>query len=219
MSLFRNRLEAGQALAQLLKAFSNDTNTIVLAMPRGGVPVGFEVAKALQLPLDVLVVRKLGMPGNEELAMGAIAGENICVLDHNLINQFHINPMQLSMVTEREKNELERRNRRYRGNAPMPNLQHKNIIIVDDGIATGSSMRAAILAMKHLKPDKIIVAVPIAAPDSAKSLAKIADEIICVATPEPFYGVGMWYDQFPQTSDEEVIDLLSRARKFKAFKK
>jgi len=188
---------------------------IVLALPRGGVPVGFEVAAMLHAPLDVFVVRKLGLPWQPELAMGAIAASSsgaVRILDRDVIRAMQVSDEQIELVTNAERVELERRERRYRGDVPFPALKGKTVILVDDGLATGSSMRAAVAALRHEAPGRIVVAVPVAARDTCDALREIADEIICVETPEPFQAVGEWYEDFSETTDDEVHDWLERSR-------
>ena len=188
---------------------------IVLALPRGGVPVGFEVTSALHAPFDVFVVRKLGLPWHEELAMGAIAASStgtVRVLDQDLLRTSRVTEEELERVTANERAELERREHRYRGDRPFPVLAGKTVIIVDDGLATGSTMRAAVAAIRQEKPGRIVVAVPVAAQETCNAFRDIADEIICAETPEPFTAVGQWYENFSPTTDEEVHDLLARAR-------
>ena len=208
---FRDRSEAGQALAQELGAYTGHDDVIVLALPRGGVPVGFEVARALQAPLDVFVVRKLGVPGHEELAMGAIASGGVLVIEPGVIEDLAIPPDVVTDVAAREEQERLRREREYRGDRPEPDVRDRTIILVDDGLATGSTMRAAVAALRKLHPAKIIVAVPVAAPVACADLAPEVDAIVCARTPEPFRSVGSWYLDFSQTTDEEVRDLLARA--------
>ena len=208
---FRDRSEAGQSLAQELGAYTGHDDVIVLALPRGGVPVGFEVARALQAPLDVFVVRKLGVPGHEELAMGAIASGGVLVIEPGVIEDLAIPPDVVTDVAAREEQERLRREREYRGDRPEPDVQDRTIILVDDGLATGSTMRAAVAALRKLHPAKIIVAVPVAAPAACADLASEVDEIVCARTPEPFRSVGSWYLDFSQTTDDEVRDLLARA--------
>ncbi len=210
MALFRDRSEAGGKLAERLANYGPDT--LVLALPRGGVPVAFEVAKALGAPLDVLVVRKLGAPGHEELAMGAIASGGVRVLNHDVVRSLRVSEHEIAAAVEREENELSRRERLYRGERLYPKVEGRSVILIDDGVATGATMRAAILALRQQNPKRIVAAVPVGAPDTCELLRREADEVVCVATPEPFYGVGRWYTMFPQTSDEEVRELLSRAR-------
>jgi putative phosphoribosyl transferase len=208
---FRNRSEAGQLLAHALDRYKNRPDVLVLALPRGGVPVGYEVAKALNEPLDVFIVRKLGVPGHEELAMGAIATGGIRVLSYSVIDQLNISESLIDRVVSREEEELRRREHLYRGNNPPPNVSDKIVILVDDGLATGSTMKAAIGALRQQNPQKIVVAVPTAPADTCEQLKGDADEVICAETPEPFYAVGLWYENFAQTTDDEVKDLLRRA--------
>jgi len=215
---FRDRTEAGRLLAETLREFANRDDVVVLALPRGGVPVGFEVAKALNAPLDVFVVRKLGLPGQEELAMGAIASGGARVLNRELIRALGIPDEVVEQVTQEEQRELERREREYRDGRPPVEAHGKTAILVDDGLATGSSMRVAVLALKQKQPAQIVVAVPVAPRDSCAELESVADKVICAVTPEPFWGVGQWYADFSQTSDEEVRDLLRRAAGFPAHR-
>ena len=212
--LFQDRFEAGRILASKLCRFANRSDTVVLALPRGGVPVGFEVAKALHATLDVFVVRKLGVPGHEELAMGAIASGGICVLNEELVRATGIPNEVISAVAADEEQELERREQVYREGRPAVPVQGLTVILVDDGLATGSSMRVAVMALKGKKPAQIVVAVPVGAPETCAEIESEVDQIICVATPEPFRSVGEWYRDFSQTSDEEVRDLLRRAETF-----
>jgi predicted phosphoribosyltransferase len=209
--LFQDRFDAGRLLASKLRPFVNRSDTVVLALPRGGVPVGFEVAKALHAPLDVFVVRKLGVPGHEELAMGAIASGGICVLNEDLVRGAGIPNELINAVAADEERELERREHLYREGRPAVAVQRRTVILVDDGLATGSSMRVAIMALKRKNPAQIVVAVPVGAPAACVEIESEVDQIICVATPEPFQSVGEWYGDFSQTSDEEVRDLLRRA--------
>jgi putative phosphoribosyl transferase len=209
---FRDRREAGRRLAGELRAYANRSDVIVLALPRGGVPIGYEIATALNAPLDVFVVRKLGLPWHEELAMGALASGGVRVLDRELMRVAHVSEDDLNRVVAVEQIELERRERQYRGNRPFPELFGMTVILVDDGLATGSTMRAAIDALRQESPARLVVAVPVAAPDICDSLRQIVDEIICAETPEPFRAVGMWYDDFSQTTDADVHDLLAAAR-------
>jgi putative phosphoribosyl transferase len=183
---------------------------LVLALPRGGVPVGFEVAKALHAPLDVFIVRKLGVPGQEELAMGATATGKIRVLNEEVIRGLGIPDETVEAVAAVEERELERRERLYRGDRPAADVKDKPVILIDDGLATGSTMRAAIVALKRRHPARIVVAVPVAAA-TCDELRSEVDELVCAVTPEPFFSVGQWYENFSQTSDEEVQDLLKRA--------
>jgi putative phosphoribosyl transferase len=210
---FRNRTEAGRVLAQELSAYANRDDVIVLALPRGGVPVAFEVAHALHAPLDVFVVRKLGVPGHEELAMGAIASGGVLVIEPSVVEDLSI-PMEVVLdVAAREEQERLRREREYRGDRPAPEVRGRTVILVDDGLATGSTMRAAVAALKKLQPAKIVVAVPVAVRSTCEELAEEVDEVVCARTPEPFYGVGEWYADFSQTTDEEVRELLARAER------
>ncbi|TDX32894.1 putative phosphoribosyl transferase [Modicisalibacter xianhensis] len=206
---FANRKVAGQALAERLKARAGKNNVLVLALPRGGVPVAAEVARALGAPLDVMVVRKLGMPGHEEFAMGAIASGGVTVLDPSLLQRLRLSENTVQAVVDKEDRELARRERAYRGDRPYPDFQGKEVILVDDGIATGSSMRAAIQAVRQLGAEHCTLAVPVAPSETLEELASEVDEIVCVATPEPFRAVGQWYVEFGQTSDDEVSACLS----------
>ncbi len=209
MILYRDRLEAGRILATKLTAYADRKDVVVLALPRGGVPVAFEVAKALQAPLDVFVVRKLGVPGHEELAMGAIATGGVYVVNEHVVHMLAIPDSVIEEVAEREQKELERRERLYRDELPPPDVRDRTIILVDDGLATGSTMRAAVAALRKQHPAHIVVAVPVAAPVVRDEFKAEVDEIVCASTPEPFFGVGYWYEDFSQTSDEEVHDLLA----------
>ena len=209
---FRNRRDAGRRLAAELREYAGRADVIVLALPRGGVPVGFEVATALGVPLDVFVVRKLGLPWHEELAMGALASGGVRILDHDLIRTARVSDDDLLRVTAQEQAELERRERRYRGGRQFPPLDHMTVILVDDGLATGASMRAAVAALRKDNPSRIVVAVPVAAPETCDAFRSVADQIICAETPEPFEAVGLWYDDFSQTTDDEVFELLERSR-------
>ena len=213
---FRDRTEAGRLLAATLQEYANRDDVVVLALPRGGVPVAFEVAKALNAPLDVFVVRKLGLPGQEELAMGAIASGGARVLNRDLIRALSVPNEMIDLVTQQEQRELERREREYRDGRPPIDVLGKTVILVDDGLATGSSMRAAVLALKQKEPAQVVVAVPVAPRDSCTELQSVADKVVCAVTPEPFWGVGQWYEDFSQTSDEEVRELLKRAAGFSA---
>lgn len=208
---FKNRSEAGRFLAQELEEYTNDPNVVVLALPRGGVPVAYEVAEALQAPLDIFVVRKLGVPGHDELAMGAIATGGIRVLNSRVVDYLDIPDKAVEAVAKREQRELERRERLYRGSRPALDVRGRTVIIVDDGMATGSTMRAAVRALRQQKPETIVIAVPVGARETCESFAEEADTIcVCAITPEPFDGVGLWYRNFEQTSDEQVRQLLTR---------
>jgi putative phosphoribosyl transferase len=210
---FRDRFDAGRILAQKLSKYAGRDDVLVFGLPRGGVPVAFEVAKALGAPLDVFIVRKLGLPFHEELAMGAIASGGVRVIDEDLVRQFGISEADLDAVIAEEETELERREQQYRGDRPFPNVVGRTVILVDDGLATGSSMRVAVAALRHENPASIVVAVPIAPPDTCAMLRQEAEEVVCASTPEPFFAVGLWYEDFSQTEDEEVHDLLERARR------
>ena len=211
VSRFRNRHDAGRRLAAKLRTYANRSDVIVLALPRGGVPVGYEVAAALDVPLDVFVVRKLGLPWHEELAMGALASGGVRILDDALIRVARVSTEDIERVTAAEQVELERRERQYRGARPFPDLTGKTVLLVDDGLATGSTMRAAVAALRHDEPRRIVVAVPVAAPATCDAFRDIADDIVCAVTPEPFHAVGLWYEDFSQTTDEEVHELLAQA--------
>lgn len=208
---FRNRAHAGQLLAEKLMQYANRDDVLVLAVPRGGVPVGFEVAQALHAPLDVFVLRKLGAPWHEELGFGAVAPGGVRIMEQETIDALGLTPEEIEAVVEREESELRRRERVYRGERPAPNVKGKIVLLVDDGIATGSSMLAAIAALRQFKPAKIVIAVPVAAASTAKRLRKIVDEFVAVEAPAAFYAVGQFYADFQPTSDEEVVDLLERA--------
>ncbi len=207
---YADRHEAGRVLACELEHYRGHSGLMVLALPRGGVAVGFEVAHALQAPLDVFVVRKLGFPGHEEYAMGAIASGNVRVM--NTGAGLDVSPRALEAVVAREQVELARRERLYRGDSPAPKLDGRTVIIVDDGLATGSTMLAAVVAIRQQRPARLVVAVPVGAAETVRKLREQADEVVCPATPDPFHAVGLWYRDFPQASDEEVHQLLARAR-------
>ena len=211
MQRFANRAEAGRLLAQQLAKYADRPDVLVLALPRGGVPIGYEVARALNAPLDVFIVRKLGIPGYEELAMGAIASGGVRVLNDQLVRAIGIPEYVIDAVAQWEQKELERRERLYRGDRPPPDVRGRTVVLVDDGLATGATMLAAVRALKQQQPGRIVVAVPTASPDTCELLKNEADEVICAITPEPFHAVGLWYDDFSQTSDEEVRELLARS--------
>lgn len=209
MSLFKDRRDAGLQLAHRLQAYAGNAQVIVLALPRGGVPVAFEIAQALAAPLDLLLVRKLGTPGQEELAMGAIAGDDICVFNEEVIRGAGVSRAQIDAEINKERQELVRRNNTYRQGKAFPQVTQKIVILVDDGIATGATVEAAILALRQKKAAQIILAIPVAPASTLAHLQSLVDHIICLETPaEPFYGVAYWYDAFPQLEDNEVIDLL-----------
>jgi predicted phosphoribosyltransferase len=209
--LFRDRSEAGQALAEKLVEFADRPDVVVLALPRGGVPVGFEVARALHVPFDVFVVRKLGVPGQPELAMGAIATGGLRVLNEDIVEALGIPDEEIDATAERQRHELERRERLYRDDRPPLDVGDRVVILVDDGLATGSTMSAALTALRRRQPARIVVAVPVGAPETCAAFRSVADDVICLRTPEPFYAVGLWYENFSQTTDEEVRDLLEKA--------
>jgi predicted phosphoribosyltransferase len=212
MPYFRDRTDAGRQLARQLGRYAGRSDVLVLALPRGGVPVAFEVAQALGAPLDVFIVRKLGMPNYQELAIGAIASGGVRVLNEELIRTAGISQDDIEAVTAAEERELNRRLRSYRGDRPLPDISGRTIILIDDGLATGSTMQAAVTALRQEGPAAIVVAVPIAPPETCDAFRELVDEVVCAVTPEPFYGVGLWYQDFSQTSDEEVHELLERAR-------
>jgi predicted phosphoribosyltransferase len=209
--VFRDRTDAGRALARRLRHFAHRPDVLVLALPRGGVPVAYEVARALGAPLDVFLVRKLGVPGQEELAMGAIATGGVRVLNDEVVNALQIPDEVIDSVADTEWRELERRERAYRDDRPLPELRGRTVILIDDGLATGTTMRAAVAALRQLGPQRIVVAVPVAAVSSCEDFRDLVDEVVCAQTPEPFYAVGSWYDDFTQTSDAEVHALLEHA--------
>ena len=207
---FATRREAGKKLARKLSSYANRLDVLVLALPRGGVPVAYEVACALHAPLDVFVVRKLGVPGHEELAMGAIASGGVRVLNEDVMRAMAIPLSVIDAIAGQEQKELERREHLYRGDRPQPNVRGRTVILVDDGLATGSTMRAAALALRKMQPAKLIVAVPVGAPETCDEFRAEVDEVVCAATPVPFIAVGAWYADFSQTSDAEVRELLHR---------
>ncbi|MBV8506632.1 MAG: phosphoribosyltransferase [Alphaproteobacteria bacterium] len=205
---YRNRTDAGRQLAEKLAVYANRPDVLVLALPRGGVPVGFEVARALGAPLDVFLVRKLGVPGHEELAMGAVATGGVRVLNDEIVSGLGISEHEIDAAVARELQELARRERLYRGDRTPPDLAGRTVILVDDGLATGATMRAAVAASRQQRPARIVVAVPTASPDTGEALKAEADGVVCAITPEPFFAVGQWYEDFRQTTDDEVRDLL-----------
>jgi putative phosphoribosyl transferase len=208
---YPNRADAGRVLAGSLRAYAGRRDVIVLGLPRGGVEVAFEVARALRVPLDVMLVRKLGAPGHEELAMGAIGIGGARVLNDDVIAGLGITDQVIQQVTEREQEELRRRQREYRGDRPGPKIAGQVVILVDDGLATGATMRAAVAAVRQLGPQRVIVAVPVAPPETIREVARDVDEVICPLAPPEFFGVGQWYDDFEQTSDQRVRHLLEAA--------
>jgi len=209
--LFENRIEAGRALAGKLLHYAGRPGVVVLALPRGGVPVASEVAKALKAPLDVFIVRKLGVPGHEELAMGAIATGGVRVVNDDVVRHLGVPDAVIDAVAAAEAKELERRERAYRGGRAAPDVHGRTVILVDDGLATGSTMRAAVEAVRLHKPSRVVVAVPVAAAETCREFRARADEIVCAKTPEPFSAVGQWYVDFSQTTDDEVRALLEDA--------
>ena len=208
---FRDRTDAGRRLAAELQEYADRQDVIVLALPRGGVPVAYEVAQALGAPLDVFVVRKLGVPAHPELAMGAIASGGVRVLDRDTVRHFGVGAEDLATVTAAEERELERRERQYRDGRPFPDVRAKTVIVIDDGLATGATMAAAASALRAQNPAKLIVAVPVSSPETCDAFRNLVDDIVCAVTPEPFYAVGLWYEDFSQTTDEQVRELLERA--------
>ncbi len=208
---FRDRTEAGQLLASRLAAYAQRADVLVLALPRGGVPVAFEVARALPAPLDVVIVRKLGVPGHSELALGAIASGGTRVLNEEVVRSLGIPEAVIDQVTAREQRELERRERLYRGERPAYVVRGHTTILIDDGMATGATMRAAISAVRQQQPARVVIAIPVAAPATCEELVALVDELVCISRPEAFLAVGLWYEHFTQTTDEEVHNLLAQA--------
>jgi putative phosphoribosyl transferase len=213
---FRDRAEAGRKLAAKLMPYAQHADVLVLGLPRGGVPVAYEVAKALQAPLDVLLVRKLGVPGQEELAMGALASGGVRVLNEEVVRALAIPEEVIDAVTAREQQELLRREQLYRGERPTPELRGRTVLLVDDGIATGATMRAATLVVRSQQPARLIIAIPVAPDLVCEALRAEVDEVVCLLTPEFFLGVGVWYEHFPQITDEHVRALLARGRPLSA---
>ena len=205
---FRDRAQAGQLLSKKLKPYADRPDVTVLALPRGGVPVAREVARALHAPLDVFLVRKLGAPGQEELAMGAIASGGVRVLNQDVVESMGIPAHVIDSVAAKEVQELARRERLYRGDRPAPDVMGRTVVLVDDGLATGATMRAAVAALRQMKPARIVVAVPVAAVPTRREFAGEVDEIVCLHTPEPFFSVGFWYEDFSQTTDEDIREML-----------
>ncbi|MBD2678597.1 MULTISPECIES: phosphoribosyltransferase [Nostoc] len=209
---FRNRTEAGKLLAAQLTEYANRSDVLVLGLPRGGLPVAFEVAKVLDAPLDVCLVRKLGVPGHKELAMGAIATGGVRVLNENVVDWLRIPQATIDEVAAIEMRELERRNQIYRGNRPLPKVKNHTIILVDDGIATGATIRAAIATLKKQQPRQLVVAVPVAGVATCQELQAEVDRVVCMMMPEDLYAIGLWYENFEQTTDAEVCELLTRQK-------
>jgi putative phosphoribosyl transferase len=212
MTGFEDRRQAGQQLAARLGAYADRQDVVILGLARGGLPVAFEVAQALNQPLDVFIVRKLGVPGHRELAMGAIASGGVRVMNQSVVRSLGVPSDQIEQVAAQEQRELERREREYRGDAERLDVSGKTAILVDDGLATGASMRAAVEAIRQRNPERIVVAVPTAAPSACREFEREVDDVVCLITPEPFFGVGAWYRDFSQTSDQEVRRLLEEAR-------
>ncbi len=213
MGRYKDRRHAGRVLAEALREYAGRPEVVVLALPRGGVPVAYEVARRLGAPLDVFVVRKLGLPGHEEFAMGAIASGGVIVLDRAVVQGLGVPSGAIEAAIAREQAELARREKLYRGDRPPLEVTGKTVILVDDGLATGSTMRAAVAGLRQRGAGRIVVAVPIASPDTCEELSGVVDDIVCAATPEPFVAVGLWYEDFGQTSDEEVRQLLETAER------
>jgi predicted phosphoribosyltransferase len=213
MTPFRDRRDAGKKLALKLSAYAGRPDGLILALPRGGVPVAYEVARALTLPLDIFIVRKLGLPGREELAIGAIASGGVRVLNNDIIRMLSVPDEVINFVAKRESQELQRREKLYRGERPLPEIRDRMVILIDDGLATGASMRAAVAGLRARHPARIVIAVPAAAPETCDTFQTEVDEVVCAITPEPFYGVGRWYEDFSQVTDEEVRILLQEANK------
>ena len=209
--IFRDRTDAGKILAGHLGQYADRRDVVVLALPRGGVPVAFEVAEKLNAPLDVIIVQKLGTPGQEELAMGAIASGNVKILNHYVIEQLGISQAQIASAVAHEQKELQRRERFYRGDRPPIDVSGRIVILIDDGLATGSSMRAAAAAIRQRQPSQLVLAVPVASESTCAELKEEVDEVVCAVTPMAFYAVGQWYQEFSQTTDQEVRELLTRA--------
>lgn len=213
MASFKDRRDAGRKLAQKLSKYAGQPDILVFALPRGGVPVAYEVALALSAPLDVCIVRKLGLPGREELAMGAVASGGVRVLNGDIIRMLSIPDEVINFVAKRELQELQRREKLYRGNRPTAEVRDRTLLLIDDGLATGASMRAAIDGLRAQHPARIVVAVPAAAPEVCEAFRPEVDEIVCMITPEPFQGVGRWYGDFSPVTDEEVRVLLEEANR------
>jgi putative phosphoribosyl transferase len=209
--IYHDRADAGRALARRLARYANRPDVLVLALPRGGVPVAYEVARALNVPLDVFLVRKLGVPGQEELAMGAIATGGVRVLNEDVVRMLQIPDEVIDSAAETQWRELERRERSYRDDRPLPDVRGRTVILIDDGLATGSSMRAAVAALRQQGPARVVVAVPVASPSACDDFRAEVDDVVCGQTPEPFYAVGSWYEDFTQTADAEVHALLEQA--------
>jgi len=213
--VFRDRRDAGRQLARLLTSYANRSDVLVLALPRGGVPVAAEVAAVLSAPFDVFLVRKLGVPFHPELAMGAVAEGGISVLNPDVIAQLQIPKSDIDRVAAAEALELTRRAQVFRGSRALPPISGRAVVLIDDGLATGATMEAAVLAVRQHGPSGVVVAVPVAAKETAERMKTIADDVVCVATPEPFQAVGLWYDDFAQMTDEEVVGMLPRVSRLR----
>jgi putative phosphoribosyl transferase len=211
-AVFRDRREAGRKLAGKLQSYRDRADVLVLALPRGGVPVGFELAQELNLPLDVFVVRKLGVPWQPELAMGAVASGGIRFLNRDVVRALGVSDQEISETTAREEANVRQRDLLFRNNRPAPKIAGQTVLVVDDGLATGSSMRAAVAALRQRSPERIIVAVPVGSASTCQEFETVADEVLCLVTPEPFWAVGQWYDDFSPTTDQEVQELLQEAK-------
>lgn len=216
--LFQDRFEAGRVLASRLQDLRDRTDIVVLALPRGGVPVGYEVAIALHAPLDVFVVRKLGAPGQEELAMGALGSGGVTVLNRRVVQALGLTQSEIDTAVQREERELERREREYRDGRPPLDVNGRTALLVDDGLATGSSMRVAVTSLLEKSPTEIVVAVPVASPETYSEFEGEVDRLVCISTPEPFLAVGQWYRDFSQTTDEQVRELLRRSAQLRSAK-
>jgi putative phosphoribosyl transferase len=208
---FQNRIDAGRQLAGKLKKYAGRSDVLVLGLPRGGVVVAYEVAQALNVPMDIFLVRKLGVPMREEMAMGAIASGGVRVINQQVIQAWRLSDETIDAVTEKETRELKRRESLYRQNRPLPDVKGKTVLLIDDGLATGATMQAAVTALRQLHPRWITVAVPVASPETCDAFQDEVDEVICAQTPEPFFAVGLWYAEFEQTTDEEVRELMRLA--------
>ena len=215
MAIFKDRRDAGRKLAQKLSAYANRSDVIVLALPRGGVPVAYEVALALNAPLDIFIVRKLGVPGHEELAMGAIATGGVRVINQDIVRTLNVPQGLIEVVVKQELKELERRERLYRGDQSPREIRDHTVILIDDGLATGASMHAAIMGLRAKDPARLVIAVPTAPLETCEAFKPVVDEMICATTPEPFYGVSRWYEDFSQVTDEEVRPVVNHWRKWK----
>ena len=210
MEILKDRVEAGKKLASAIKSVGKDA--IILAVPRGGVVVGFEVAQALRVPLDIIVTKKIGAPENPELAIGAVAEDGTYILDEDILRQIYVPKEYIAEEVERQKQEIQRRLIRYRGDVPYPTLKNREVVVVDDGVATGSTLKAALRLLHSKSANTIVVAVPVGPPETIRELKKLADRVVVLFTPEPFYAIGQFYADFSQTSDKEVIELLRRSR-------